>query len=91
MRAIFRRVKMLAGDPADLTGYLDWREIYDPLSIIFDGDAEVERYWNMFLRSYYLTSNEPGSVPRRRFHNETGIPDSQVDWDLWRAIRRGTP
>jgi hypothetical protein len=91
MRQIYRRIKRLAGDTPDDTGYLDWREVYDPLSIIFDGDAEVERYWDMFLRAFYLTTHEPGFVLRDDFYNATGVPPSEVDWDLWRQMRRGTP
>ena len=91
----------------DITGslqdYPEWREVYDPLSIVFqvhrrDGSVdwiesypEIEEYWDEFLRAYYLTTHEPGFVTREKFSNDTGIPGSEVDWDLWREIRRGTP
>jgi hypothetical protein len=83
-----------------LTGndYLEWREIYDPLSVTFtyhdtdeENNAAIERYWDEFLRAYYLTTHDSGYVPRAQFHTDTGIPDSQIDWDLWRSIKRGTP
>jgi hypothetical protein len=74
-----------------LTGYLDWREIYDPLSIIFDTPQQVERYWDRFLRAYYLTTHDAGFERRETFHNDTGIPYGEMDWDLWRMMRRGTP
>jgi hypothetical protein len=75
-----------------LTGsnYLEWRELYDHLSVIFDTDEEIEHYWDQFLRAFYLTSSEPGSVSRQRFYRNTGIPANQIDWDLWREIKRGT-
>jgi hypothetical protein len=86
----------------DITGtdynYEEWREIYDPMSTVFmyhdteeENDEEVEQYWDEFLRAYYLASAEPGSVSREQFHQDTGIPSSQVDWDLWKQIKRGTP
>lgn len=82
----------------DVTGggynYQEWRELYDPLGQIFRyhgdrdaDDAEVENYWDEFLRAYYLTTADPGHVPRERFHSDTGIPQSEVDWDLWREIK----
>jgi hypothetical protein len=76
-----------------LTGhnYLEWRELYDPMSVIFDDDSETEEYWEQFLRAYYLASSEAGSVSRDQFHRETGIPRSELDWELWRNLRRGTP
>lgn len=72
------------------TGYLDWRELYDPISIIFDGDAQVERYWSQFLRAFYLTTKESGHIKRQTFYNNTGVPPSEIDWELWRELRRGT-
>lgn len=68
------------------TDYMDWRNLWEPLEIIFDGDREIEQYWNMFLRAYYLRADAPGAVSRRHFHNETGIPQSEIDWALWRDI-----
>jgi hypothetical protein len=86
----------------DVTGtdydYEEWREIYDPMSTVFmyhdteeENDEEVEQYWDEFLRAYYLTSAEPGNVSRDQFHRDTGIPESRIDWDLWKNIKRGTP
>lgn len=84
-----------------LTGnnYSEWREIYDNFSATFldpsasneVNNAEVERYWDEFLRAYYLTTSESGFILRRQFHTDTGIPESEIDWDLWRSIKRGTP
>lgn len=84
-----------------LTGnnYSEWREIYDSFSATFldpsasneVNNAEVERYWDEFLRAYYLTTSESGFIFRRQFHADTGIPESEIDWDLWRSIKRGTP
>jgi hypothetical protein len=95
MRGIFENIAgTLTG-----TDYLEWRQVYDQFSATFIdesasrevNDAEVERYWDEFLRAYYLTSDEYGSVPRRQFHSDTGIPRSEIDWDLWQQIKRGTP
>jgi hypothetical protein len=78
--------------------YREWREVYDPLSVIFEyhdtdaeDDEEVEEYWDEFLRAYYLTTGEENYVLRDQFHNDSGIPKSELDWDLWREIKRGTP
>lgn len=78
--------------------YPEWREVYDPMSVVFDYlptqeeiDEAVEDNWDDFLRAYYLTSDEGGSIARDRFHQNTGIPPSEIDWDLWREIKRGTP
>jgi hypothetical protein len=68
------------------TGYLDWRELFDGLSVIFDTDEETEEYWDMFLRAFYLDSHDRRSVPREEFYRETGIPASEIDWSLWRDI-----
>jgi hypothetical protein len=86
----------------DVTGsdfeYDEWREVYDPMSLSLrytgndeEDDENVETYWDEFLRAYYLTSAEPGSVSREQFHQDTGIPESRIDWGLWKSIKRGTP
>jgi hypothetical protein len=91
------RMREIFNDVAGGYDYHEWREIYDPMSVVFEyhdtedeDDEAIEEGWDEFLRSYYLTSGEPGSVPREQFHNDTNIPPAEVDWDLWRAIKRGT-
>jgi hypothetical protein len=91
------RMREIFNDVAGGYNYHEWREVYDPMSVVFqyhdtedEDNEDIEDYWDMFLRSYYLTSSEPGSVPREQFHNDTNIPPAEVDWDLWRAIKRGT-
>lgn len=91
MRAEFERVT------GGITNYEAWREIYDPMSTNFinesdpdETERETEQYWDEFLRAYYLTSNESGSVPRSQFHRDSGIPPRRVDWEEWRTLRRGT-
>lgn len=69
-----------------LTEYLDWREIYDQLTVIFDDDAEIEYYWDMFLRAFMLPLSDNRSVPREQFYRETGVPPSEIDWGLWRDV-----
>lgn len=78
--------------------YEEWKEVWGPMSTVYnyiDDDEEREEAelngWDEFLRAYYLTSDEPGAIPRERFHQDTNIPQSQVDWELWRTIKRGTP
>lgn len=73
------------------TGYLDWYELFESYEYMFDNDDEKVRYWRMFLRSFYLTTHEKGHVKRKTFYNQTGIPESQIDWGQWRDLRRGTP
>jgi hypothetical protein len=90
MRDIYRQVRGDAHDPRNLTDYSEWREIYDPMSVVFDDDAETEEGWDEYLRAYYLTTDEPGHVTREQFHNDTNIPRSAQDWDLWKEIKRGT-
>lgn len=90
MQAIYRQIRGLAHDPRNLIDYQDWRETFDHFEPIFDGDEEIEQGWDEYLRAYYLTTDEAGHVPREDFHNDTGIPRSEIDWDLWRALRRGT-
>lgn len=97
MRQIFENITRPTHDKGSGT-YEDWRDIYDPMSVNFidesDADAtarETEQYWDEFLRSYYLTSHESGSVPRDQFHRDSGIPRRRVDWEEWRNSKRGTP
>lgn len=90
MAAIYSNVYRIAYGRPSQDGYADWRELFDEFSFIFDTYREIEQYWDEFLRAYFLTTNEPGHVSRERFHNDTGIPPGQIDWELWRLLRRGT-
>jgi hypothetical protein len=56
-------------------------------------DAEENQFWDEFLRAFYLTSGEKGSLPRDRFYRNIGIRkrDFEMDWQEWREIKRGTP
>jgi len=104
MSAIYRRVYAEAYGNWSLTGYPEWRDLWNPLEIIFyqsnqSGQRvvnaqiyrDIERYWDEFLRAYFLTTGESGYVTRERFHDDTGIPPGEMDWELWRALKRGTP
>lgn len=78
--------------------YEEWKEVWGSMSTVYnyiDDDEEREEAelngWDEFLRAYYLTSDEPGAISREQFHQNTNIPKSQVDWELWRTIKRGTP
>lgn len=78
--------------------YEEWKEVWGPMSTVYnyiDDDAEREEAelngWDEFLRAYYLTSDEPGAISREQFHQDTNIPPSRVDWEVWRNIKRGTP
>lgn len=76
------------------TGYLDWRDLYESITIAFDDDSERVKFFGEFLRAYYLTTAEPGHITRRKFHQDTGVPQRSktwMDWDAWREMRRGTP
>jgi hypothetical protein len=76
--------------------YPDWYDLFTSLQIEFDDDAEHEYFWELFLRSFYLASDDPGSVRRGdsndpgRFYRESGIPPSAVDWSLWRDLHKTT-
>jgi len=56
-------------------------------------DREELQFWDEFLRAYYLTRDERGSVTRDRFHRDIGIRkrDWEMDWEEWRELKRGTP
>jgi hypothetical protein len=49
-------------------------------------DRQVEEGWNLFLRSFKLTTHQRGHVDRATFYNRSGIPRSAIDWALWRDI-----
>lgn len=90
MQRIYTNIKRAAHDPETLTDYPEWRETFNHFQVIFDDEEEIEGGWDEYLRAYYLTSGEAGHVDRDEFHNNTGIPRSEIDWELWRAIKRGT-
>jgi hypothetical protein len=69
-----------------LSDYQDWRDLFDALSVIFDSDEETEHFWDMYLRSFYLTSRDEHSIPRETFYRESQIPRSQIDWEDWRDV-----
>jgi hypothetical protein len=73
------------------TGYLDWRDLWVQYESLYDTPRQEERYWKEYLQAFYLTSAETGSVPRREFYNDSGIPESAIDWAAWREMKRGTP
>lgn len=97
-----RMEQIFAAITGSLAGYLDWRELFDDLSVVVqvnrrDGSVDwvasypdIEEIWDDYLRAYYLTTKEPGFITRVEFTNRTGIPNSALDWDLWREMRRGT-
>ncbi len=90
MQDTYRHIRGLAHDRRNLTEYQDWRDTFDHLSVIFDSDEEIEEGWDEYLRAFYLTTDEDGHITRQDFYNMTGIPKSQIEWDLWRALKRGT-
>lgn len=65
---------------------MDWRDLFEPLEVIFDGNSQKEQFWDMFLRAFKLTTRDKGHIRRETFYNRTGIPRSQIDWSLWRDI-----
>jgi hypothetical protein len=75
-----------------LTGYLDWFDIFEDLQVDFDDNREKEYFWDMFLRSFYLSTGDSGYIRRGgpgdpgRFYQETGIPPSAIDWAGWRDL-----
>lgn|SRR6185312_1517613 len=99
MQLIYLQIRERAHDSQDLTGYDEWRATYDPLQGIFRypdsspeaNDRRVERYWRQYLRAFYLTTHEPGHINRRTFYTQSGIPKREIEWELWRQVKRGTP
>jgi hypothetical protein len=94
MKEIFEDVT----DDASRINYDEWLETWGAIGSVYNYiDDEDERNeaeeegWEEYLRAYYLTSDEPGAVSREQFHQDTNIPRSQVDWGLWKQIKRGTP
>lgn len=91
MQGIFRHIT------GSLYQYLDWRELFDELAIDLDDDQEEEYFWDMFLRSFYLSTADPGHLARGdsnnpgQFYRESGIPPSAVDWSEWRNLHKSTP
>lgn len=72
----------------------DYRDLYENATAPLHLDAEEDaRFWDEFLRAFYLTLNEKGSMPRDRFYRSIGIrkKDFEMDWQEWREIKRGTP
>lgn len=82
MREIFERVTQSQVDAE----YQVWRELFQEHEVIFSSNQEIEQYWNMFLRAFFLTTKDPGHVKRSTFYNRTGIPRKRIDWSLWRDI-----
>lgn len=72
------------------TEFLDWRDLFDSLSMRFENDSERVFFFKEFLQAFYLTSSESGSIPRQKFYNDTNLPRSAIDWGEWRELRRGT-
>lgn len=68
------------------TGYLDYRELFDNYSFIYDDEEKLE-YFDMFLRAFYLNRDAPGSVSRDEFWRQSGVPKSAFDWEEWREVR----
>lgn len=81
-------------DRYDTGAFNQWWDLYQnataPLQM---SDAEENQFWDEFLRAFYLTSGEKGSLPRDRFYRNIGIRkrDFEMDWQEWREIKRGTP
>jgi len=81
-------------DRRDPELFAEWRELYlNSVAPLQMGDREELQFWDEFLRAYYLTRDERGSVIRDRFHRDIGIRsrDWEMDWQEWREVKRGTP
>lgn len=83
----------ITGVPAEWGDYEDYKEIfYDTgvLSVEEDQD-EIVQLWDQFLRAFYLTTNESGSVSRSDWYAASGLHRDRIDWAAWREVKRGTP
>lgn len=72
----------------------DWLTLYsEGVDALELDSAEYNQFWREFLKAYYLTRGERGSIKRDTFHRHIGIrrQDWQMDWAEWREIKRGTP
>jgi len=81
-------------DKRDTGTMADWFELYqnavDPLDM---DEGEFFQFWREFLRAFYLTSGERGSIKRDTFYRRIGVRkrDFGMDWQEWRELKRGTP
>jgi hypothetical protein len=80
MQGIYRNIE------GGYTDYLDWRELFDQLAVIYESDAEREDFWDEFLRAFKLRMSDPRSVSRETFYSDSGIPKERIDWGLWRDV-----
>lgn len=90
---IWRNVTV-GNDRYDMDAMRDWLQLYEQGVGALDLPRdEFLQFWDEFLRAYYLTRAERGSLTRDRFHRNIGIRrrDWEMDWDEWRALKRGTP
>ena len=72
----------------------EWLDLYtnavEPLNMT---DDEFREFWGDFLKAFYLVSGERGSIKRDTFYRRIGVRkrDFGMDWQEWRAMKRGTP
>lgn len=88
------RNRAVGRDKQDMDAFREWEELYTNSVEALDMDrADFLAYWDEFLRAYYLTRGERGSISRARFHSDIGIRsrDWEMDWQEWREVKRGTP
>jgi hypothetical protein len=88
------RNRAVGRDKQDMDDFRDWLDLYNNSVEALDMDrADFLAYWDEFLRAYYLTRGERGSISRTRFHQDIGVRsrDWEMDWDEWRERKRGTP
>lgn len=88
------RQRSVGRDKQDMDAYRDWLDLYtNSVEALDMNRADFLAYWDEFLRAYYLTRGERGSISRTRFHQDIGIRsrDWEMDWQEWREVKRGTP
>jgi len=75
-------------DEESPNGYEYWDLFLDTGAWIRRSYDMINRLWEDFLRAFWLTSSEPGAVPRDEWYDEADVDPSLIDWDRWREIKR---
>jgi hypothetical protein len=80
----------ITGENPRHDNYRDWRELFDDtgVEIVEDNPREIERLWNEFLRAFYLTSDEEGSIARDIYYADSGLGSDRIDWEVFREIKK---
>jgi hypothetical protein len=80
----------ITGENPRTDNFEDWWELFIDTGItrIEQAPAEVDRLWDQFLRAFYLTGDDEGSVPRNDFYADSGLTKRRIDWQKWREVKR---